>query len=373
MNRSDSGRSPGEIALVVGTRPELIKVAPVVRALRRRSVPHKLIYTGQHTSADMRDIFFEELGLRVPDFDLKVGGAPPGVQHGKIVIALDELLSALRPAYVVVQGDTTSTLAAAISAVKLEIPVAHVEAGLRCDDRTLPEETNRLLVGQIATLHLCPTQHQVERLAREGIATGVHVVGNTVVDACRTFAPDDEGLAKILAKHGLTRHRYLLVSIHRAGNVDDLVRLRGLMEALRLVGTTLGMPVVIPVHPRTRKRLAEAGIEDIVATAPFVKMPPIGYSEMLGLIRGSACVLSDSGGLQEESCTMHVPCVTLRPNTERPETITVGANVLFPGTDGAELLAIVRDKCAQPRTWANPYGNGDAGERIVDILLGKVG
>jgi UDP-N-acetylglucosamine 2-epimerase (non-hydrolysing) len=357
------------IAFVVGTRPELIKIAPVVQALQRRGAALAIVHTGQHYSYQLDAIFFEELGLPAPTSNLEVGSLPAAEQLGTIVIRSAQALAKLQPRWVLVQGDTNSVLGGALAAHKLGFPIAHLEAGLRSDDWDMPEEANRILAGRLAAMHLCPTDVQVQRLRQEGIVRGVHVVGNTVVDAALANATRARDRSNALDRLGLIGKKYALVTLHRPSNVDSEERLTAVMRALRAVGERHGLSLVFPTHPRTRATIARMPGGEGFSQPPFIASDPVGYLDFLRLLADAQLTLTDSGGVQEEACALHVPCVTLRANTERPETVTVGANVLCDSTAPGVLEAAVESMLKRPRDWANPFGDGHAGERVVDLLL----
>ncbi len=357
------------IAFVVGTRPELIKVAPVVDTLVRRGAPLGIIHTGQHYSYELDAIFFEELGLPAPTANLEVGSAPPAQQLGTIVIRTAEALAAMQPRWVLVQGDTNSVLGGALAAHKLGLPIAHLEAGLRSDDWSMPEEANRVVAGRLASLHLCPTDVQVERLRQEGIVRGVHVVGNTVVDAALLYSERARSRSNVIEKLGLADHPYALVTLHRPSNVDSPGRLEAVMQALGSVAARLGLALVFPVHPRTRATISKMAGSERFSRPPFLLTEPVGYLDFLRLLSSARVALTDSGGVQEEACTLRVPCVTLRANTERPETVNVGANVLCDSTSPGRLETAVETMLKRTLDWPNPFGDGHAGERVANLLL----
>jgi UDP-N-acetylglucosamine 2-epimerase (non-hydrolysing) len=357
------------IAIVVGTRPEIIKTAPVIFELARRQIPFRIIHTGQHYSATLDRVFFEDLGLPAPAVNLETGSLPPARQVARMLEGLADAMEAVRPRVVLVQGDTNSVLAGALAAHKLGIPIAHLEAGLRSDDWTMPEEGNRIVAGRLAAAHFCPTPLQAERLAREGIDKGVYVVGNTVVDACLHFAERARTRSDVLARLAIKRAEYGLLTMHRPSNVDDRQRLDRLTRALAQLSQSLGVRLVFPIHPRTRSMATSFGLMAQLETLPFVTIEPVGYLALLALLDGARFVATDSGGLQEEACTLRVPCVTLRSNTERPETVTVGANVLCDSTDPADLESALRSVTATARNAQNPFGDGHTAQRVVDILV----
>ena len=346
------------VVTVVGARPQFVKAAPVSRALRRAHA-EVLVHTGQHYDREMSDLFFAELEIPRPDYELGVGSGPHGWQTGQMLMRLEEVLQAERPDYVVVYGDTNSTLAAALAAVKLQVPLAHVEAGLRSFNRAMPEEHNRVLTDHCAGLLFCPTQTAVELLGREGIVSGVHLVGDVMFDAALqhgAFALQRSTLRRDL---GLDGRPYALATLHRPYNTDDGTRLRQVLAGLG----ALGQPVVFPVHPRTRAALAR---HDIAAPASVLAIDPIGYLDMLALEQSASLILTDSGGVQKEAYYFAVPCVTLRPETEWVETVAAGWNRLAWG-DAAVVVEAAR------RPWpVDPplpvFGDGRAAERIVARL-----
>jgi UDP-N-acetylglucosamine 2-epimerase (non-hydrolysing) len=354
-----------KIGIVVGTRPEIIKMAPIVRACVTRQVPYLLLHTGQHYSFDMDGVFFEELELPAPHRNLAVGSGSQAYQVGSIVLGMEPILTEERPDVLLVEGDTNSVLAAGIAANKLGIRVGHVEAGLRSYDRTMPEEINRILTDHISDHLYAPTDRSRDILLHEGIAPGrIHVTGNTVVDELLLQRPRAER-DDVFDRFEVARGRFALATVHRAENVENEKRLRGIFEGLGRAGAALGVPVLAALHPRTQKKLATLGLEP----GRGVRfLPPLGYMDFLGLHAGAALVMTDSGGLQEEACTLRVPCVTLRDNTERPESVDVGANVLA-GADPDAIERHARTMHARTRDWSNPFGDGRSGLRIVDLLV----
>jgi UDP-N-acetylglucosamine 2-epimerase (non-hydrolysing) len=355
------------IAIVVGTRPEIIKMAPVVRACVERSVPFLLLHTGQHYSFELDGVFFRELELPAPHHNLEVGSGSQAYQIGAIVSGLEPILTRERPEVLLVEGDTNSVLAAGLAAHKLGIRVGHVEAGLRSYDRTMPEEINRILTDHLADHLFAPTPHARAILLGEGVAEArIHVTGNTVVDEIlrQRDRARDPGL---LERFGVAPGAYALATVHRAENVDRETRLRGIFTGIAAAGRALGMPVLAALHPRTTTRLDALGL---ALDGAVRRLPPLGYLEFLGLHAEAALMLTDSGGLQEEACCLRVPCVTLRDNTERPESLEVGANVLA-GADPERIVASARTMAARPRDWPNPFGDGKSGQRIVDIVQAK--
>lgn len=358
-------------AFVFGTRPEIIKLAPVIRAFERRGIEPLIVHTGQHYDYEMSKIFLEELELHKIDYHLEVGSGTQAYQTGIAMIKIEEVLMEEKPDVTLVQGDTNTVLAGALASVKLRIPVAHVEAGLRSFDRTMPEEINRILADHASEILFAPTEDAKKNLEREGIVEGVYVVGNTIVDAVLQNSEIAERKSRILETLGLEPKEYALLTAHRAENTDSEENLKKLVEIIE----SLPIPVVYPVHPRTEKRLKSFGLwERLEAKEHVVLTKPLGYLDFLKLQKNAKFVLTDSGGVQEESIILNVPCLTLRYNTERPETIKAGGNVLV-GLEKDRVLCYV-DKLLNDEEFygrmasaKNPFGDGKAGERIVEILL----
>ncbi|RIK40777.1 MAG: UDP-N-acetylglucosamine 2-epimerase (non-hydrolyzing) [Chloroflexi bacterium] len=355
---------------VVGARPNFMKVAPIVRALAREPAyfSQLLVHTGQHYDPNMSDIFFEELELPTPDINLEVGSASHAQQTAQVMQRFEPVLLDYQPDWVMAPGDVNSTLACALVAVKLGVKVAHVEAGLRSFDRTMPEEINRLLTDQISDLLLTPSRDGDENLLREGIPPErIHFVGNVMIDTLVRLLPKAEARWPALRDlHGL--ERYVLVTLHRPSNVDDPATLRALIQALDTIAQECA--VLFPVHPRTRKRLSDLGLAAQAARLQLVE--PLGYLDFLALQRNAALVLTDSGGIQEETTYLGIPCLTARPNTERPVTITHGTNRLVASTEEA-LVGAARAALQQPRSGATAatrpeLWDGHAAERIVEVL-----
>jgi UDP-GlcNAc3NAcA epimerase len=325
----------------------------VSRALAAAGVSETLVHTGQHYDAGMSDRFFDELDLRTPDHHLGVHGGTHADMTGRMLAAIEPVLVAAGPDVVIVYGDTNSTLAGALAAAKLGQPVAHVEAGLRSFDRGMPEELNRVVADHVSSLLLCPTRTAVANLAREGIVTGVHNTGDVMYDAV-LFARDRALRSEVVDEHGLSGGGYAVATVHRAGTTDDPVALAKVIRYLQERAREL--PVVLPLHPRTRRAVEDSGI----ALTGLLLSEPVGYLEMTRLVAGAACVYTDSGGLQKEAYFHRVPCVTLRDETEWVETIDAGWNRLWTAED------------YRPRREIDDFGAGDAAERIVSVLLARV-
>jgi UDP-N-acetylglucosamine 2-epimerase (non-hydrolysing) len=354
-----------KIAIVVGTRPEIIKMAPVVRACQKRGAPFVLLHTGQHYSFELDGVFFQELGLPPAHHNLEVGSGSPAYQIGAMLQGFEPLLAADRPDVLLVEGDTNSVLAGALTAQKMGIAVGHVEAGLRSYDRGMPEEINRILTDHLSDWLFAPTDASRDILLGEKIAPHrIHVTGNTVVDEL-LLQRERAQRPGLFEAFGVAPGRYALATVHRAENTDRPERLRGIFEGLAGAAKALDLTVLAALHPRTTARLEALGLR---VDGAVRALPPLPYLDFLGLHARAALVLTDSGGLQEEACTLGVPCVTLRDNTERPESVEVGANLLA-GAEPERIVECARRMHQRARDWANPFGDGHSGERIVDLLL----
>jgi UDP-N-acetylglucosamine 2-epimerase (non-hydrolysing) len=366
-------RSKPVVLCVVGARPNFVKMAPIMAALAKDGrLTAKLVHTGQHYDAAMNDQFFTDLGIPQPDVNLAVGSRSHAEQTGETMIRFEPVLDNIRPSAVLVVGDVNSTLAAALVAVKKGVPVIHVEAGLRSYDRGMPEEINRILTDQISDYLFITERDAEENLRREGIATEkVYFVGNVMIDALRRFEPHATPPHKTLAGIGLSLpEKYAVATLHRPSNVDDPRILGGLLRAFARVGQCL--PVIFTIHPRTRTRIEAADLAGLLQPPHILAMPPLGYLEMIGLMAGASVVLTDSGGLQEETTALGVPCLTLRENTERPVTVSQGTSTLV-GNDPDRLIDAFEDlrrnggkKGRQPEFW-----DGRTAERIAAILGDK--
>jgi len=359
------------VVTIIGTRPEIIKMAPVVKALDGLGVDHVLVHSGQHYDLRMDRIFFKDMELRDPDRQFELKDQPPHLQVATTMRQVAEVTEGAD--LVVVHGDTNTTVAGALLGNKQGRPVAHVEAGIRSFDKSMPEEVNRILADQVSTLLFSPTETAKENLRRENVTSGVHVVGNSVIDALVQNIALSEKRSTILDALDLRPRGYLLLTFHRAENVDDKGRLSRALDAFEGAIAEAGLPILFPIHPRTAKRLKEFGLEKRAAgIRDLRRIEPTGYLDMLALEKSAALVMTDSGGLQEESCFFHVPCVTLRQNTERPETLEIGANVLA-GTDAARVRAAVRRQLGAKGPWRNPYGDGTTSKQIAAIVARELG
>ena len=350
-----------KIATVIGNRPQFVKAAAVSLPLRE-SHEEVLIHTGQHHDDELSRIFFDELGIPAPDRQLGVHDGTNTDQTARMLAALEPALADIAPDMVLVYGDTNSTLAGALAAAQRRIPVAHVEAGMRSFDRSMPEELNRVLVDHASDLLLCSTQTAVDNLRNESVAGRVELVGDAMADVTLRFAPIARERSTALADHGVEPGGYVFVTAHRAGNVDVAGRLERLVELLE----ALPLPGVLPLHPRTRARLEAAGLLGRLEAAPRLRLTrPLGYLDTLELVRGAHAVVTDSGGLQKEAYLLGTPCVTLRPSTEWVETVEAGWNVLVDLDRDAALAALGR---RPPEERPELYGGGHAGPTIASVL-----
>src|SRR5258705_426858 len=362
------------ILCVVGARPNFMKIAPVIRALNATSppVPVRLLHTGQHYDSDMNSQYFRALAIPDPDINLEGGSASHAMQTAEIMRRFEPVLDREQPAAVLVVGDVNSTLACALVAVKKGIAVIHVEAGLRSFDRTMPEEINRVLTDQISDLLFITERSARENLLREGVPESrVHFVGNVMIDTLRYSLKDAVPAAQTLSQYGApadwAQKAYTVLTLHRPSNVDDPVMLRSLLGVIRDVSSRL--PVLFPMHPRTRAKIEQHGLGPMLKTPSLLKLPPLGYLEMLGLMQAARLVLTDSGGIQEETTALGVPCVTLRENTERPITVEQGTNTVV-GSSPARILAAVDEILRSGgKSGRNPeLWDGRASQRIVTVL-----
>ncbi|MDP2930953.1 MAG: UDP-N-acetylglucosamine 2-epimerase (non-hydrolyzing) [Chloroflexota bacterium] len=353
-----------KIAVVLGTRPEIIKMAPVIRELEQRHADYFILHTGQHYSYNLDRVFFEQLKLPKAKYNLEVGSSSHGEQTAKILVGVERLLQIEQPDVVLVEGDTNSVLGAALAAAKLRIKVGHVEAGLRSYDRRMPEEINRVLADHCADYLFAPTPKARTILLGEGLAEDkVFMTGNTIVDAVNQNLKLAQTKENTLKSLNLKPKEYFVVTLHRQENVDSRDRFTSILDGLDKVAADFGLPVVYPVHPHSRRRMEEFHLKPQNITL----IEPADYLGFLQMERHARLLLTDSGGVQEEACILGVPCVTLRDNTERPETIEVGANMLA-GASSDRILECTKMMLGHTNRWTNPFGDGKAGSRIVDIL-----
>ena len=349
------------VLTVIGNRPQFVKAAAVSHRLRM-SASEVLVHTGQHYDRELSDVFFQELALPKPAHHLELGGGSNASQTARMLAALEPLLTAEQPDLVMVYGDTNSTLAGTLAATQAGIPVAHVEAGMRSFDRSMPEELNRVLTDHAAALLLCPSEVSAANLRSESVHGEVVVVGDVMVDIAQMLGPRARDRADVLAELGLRSGEFLLATAHRAGNVDDPERLQKLAHLLAQVPAQ----VVLPLHPRTRARFEAAGLLETVEAAGVRVLPPLGYMAFMALLVHARVVLTDSGGVQKEAYLAGVPCVTMRSTTEWTETVDAGWNQLVDLDADVALAALKR---SMPEARPQLYGDGHAGDRVVQALL----
>jgi UDP-N-acetylglucosamine 2-epimerase len=349
------------VLTVIGNRPQFVKAAAVSRLLRAEH-DELLVHTGQHHDDELSTIFVTELGIPRPERELGIHGGSNTEQTARMLAALGPLVAEQRPDVVLVYGDTNSTLAGGLAAAQARVPVAHVEAGMRSFDRAMPEELNRVLTDHLSDVLLCPSPTAVANLEREHVAGRIELVGDVMVDVALLFAPRARADDAPLREAGVSPGEYVVATAHRAGNVDDPARLRALVDLL----LALPLAVVLPLHPRTRARLADAGwLGELEAAAHVRLAPPLGYVAFMALLSRARAVLTDSGGVQKEAYLAGVPCVTMRDSTEWVETVDVGWNVLVDLDAGAALAALQR---TPPAERPELYGDGHAGARVVAAL-----
>ncbi len=356
-----------KIAIIVGTRPEIIKMAPIIKELEKRGADFFIVHTGQHYSYNMDEVFFKQLQVPQANFKLEVGSGSHAEQTAKVLTGVEEILKHERPDIVLVEGDTNSVLASALAASKLQIKVGHVEAGLRSGDKHMPEEINRILTDHCSDYLFAPTEISKTNLMCESIdEVKIFITGNTIVDALMQNMEIAKHEADVLHQLNLDPKNYCLVTLHRQENVDNRERFTSILEGLDRVGLEIDIPVVYPIHPRARKMMTEFNLNPV----NLKMIEPQDYFSFIQLESNARLILTDSGGIQEETCILHIPCVTLRDNTERPETITVGANVLA-GSTANEIVNCSYKMMEVATDWFNPFGDGNSAERIVDIVEGN--
>ncbi len=348
-----------QLIIPIDVRPTIIKIAPIIKQLLRKDMDFKTVHTGQHHSKFMNEIFFEDLGIQMPEVNLKVGSGSQAEQFARGLVGLEKFFLKETPELVLVHGDANMVLSAALACTKLNIKLAHKEAGLRSYNREMPEEINRITCDHIADYLFVPTETARKNLEKEGIKENVWVVGNTIVDAIYSV------LDKVKKIDNEFTGDYFLLTLHRAENVDNKNILKEILIALKEVYKKYEIPIIYPIHPRTQNKIKEFGFEKLVKDIKIVR--PIGYLKFLKLIMDSKLTLTDSGGVQEETCTLGVPCVTIRTSTERPETVDVGSNYIA-GTYWEGLIRGVDKMIGKRGHWKNPYGDGKTAERIVKII-----
>ena len=352
------------LSIILGTRPEIIKTCPIIRECEKRGLNYFILHTGQHYSYNMDKVFFEQLKIPEAKYNLDVGSGMHGEETGKMLMGIEKILSRENPDVVLVEGDTNTVLAGALASTKLGIKVGHVEAGLRSYDRNMPEEINRVLTDHCSDYLFAPTEKSRKILLGEGIPDEkIFVTGNTIVDAVHQNIKIANESVNVLNDLHLEPKEYFLVTAHRQENVDVKERFWGIIKGLELVADEFGLPVIYPIHPRARKMIDYFGLK----ANGIELIEPVDYLSFLQLESKARLVLTDSGGVQEETCILKVPCVTLRDNTERQEALDVGSNILA-GTNAEMILSKTKEMLNRENSWGNPFGDGKAGRRIVEIL-----
>lgn len=358
-----------EICIIVGTRPGVIKFSPIIRELQERNKPFFIIHTGQHYSYNMDKVFFDQLNLpqpkhRVPNANL---AQYHGEQTAKMLEGIEEALLKEKPKLVLVGGDANTNLAGALAARKLHIRVGHIEAGLRSGDWRMPEEHNRVIIDKISDFLFAPTEVAKKNLIEDNVKGRIFITGNTIVDAVKQNVMIARSKSKIRKKLGLEDENYFLLTLHREENIDFKENLTNILKGVEMVNETFEFEIIFSIHPRTEKRIRHFKLNPFVNGIKKLRIVnPTGYLDFLALLECSSLVLTDSGGIQEESCILKIPCVTLRENTERPETIQVGSNRLA-GTDPKNILDEVKTMIGVERNWKNPFGM-DVSRKIVEII-----
>jgi UDP-GlcNAc3NAcA epimerase len=356
-----------KIVTVIGARPQFIKAAAVSRVINSKfssQVIEVLVHTGQHYDEKMSQVFFDELQIPAPKYNLEVSGGLHGAMTGRMLEAIEKVLLMEKPDWVLIYGDTNSTLAAALAAAKLHIRVAHVEAGLRSFNMSMPEEVNRIVSDRLSSLLLCPSDEAVSNLSKEGIASGVKLVGDVMYDASLHFADIANKRIDILAEQRVTHGNYVLATCHRAENTDDPKNLSGIVYSLAEIAKK--RPVILPLHPRTKMKLEEYGLFNALSNVSVIE--PVSYLEMIVLEKNAEVIVTDSGGVQKEAFFYRVPCITTRNETEWVETVTAGWNILV-GSNTAQILDAFEKHSNWSKLDVSPYGHGDAADRIINVIL----
>jgi len=357
-----------KIAIILGTRPEIIKMSPIIKECVKQKINYFILHTGQHYSYNLDRLFFNELELPKAKYNLDVRSGTHAEETGKMLIGIEKVLLKEKPNIVLVEGDTNTVLAGALAATKLYIKVGHVEAGLRSYNMQMPEEKNRIMTDHISDYLFAPTKKAKLILLKENISKEkIFVTGNTIVDAVYQSLKIAERKSKVLNKLDLTKDKYFLVTLHREENVDIKERFKNILAGLDLIGKEFNIPVIYSIHPRAKKRMTKFKLKSKNIT--FIE--PVSFLNFLTLEANAKLVLTDSGGIQEETCILKVPCVTLRDDTERPETLEVGSNVLA-GTNPRKILKRTKDIIRKKRNWKNPFGDGKSGKRIVKIITNSL-
>lgn len=355
-----------KIGIILGTRPEIIKLFALTKLFEENNQSFFIVHTNQHYSENMDKAFFDELALPQPHYNLGIGSGAHGEMTGRMMIAMEDVFTKEQPDVILVQGDTNTVMAGALVAAKMGIKVGHIEAGLRSGDRTMPEELNRIVTDHISDFLFAPTHEQKRALREEGImGEKIFVTGNTVVDAALLCSARSDEHSLILQAHNLRPGAYILVTLHRPATVDVPEKLRTVLEAVEKTARKYNVDVILPLHPRTKKNIEQ---NHISLPEMFNVIEPIGYLDMLKLQKDSFLIITDSGGLQEESCILQKKCAVARENTERPEAVDVGGCILI-GNDDAQKMSDAMDQLLNKEvSWSNPFGDGTTSQQIFDIV-----
>lgn len=353
-----------KIAIILGTRPEIIKMSPIIRECEKRKLNYFILHTGQHYSHNMDKIFLQQLNLPDIKYNLDIGSGTHGEQTAKMISGIEKILIKENPDIVLVEGDTNTVLAGALAACKLHIKVGHIEAGLRSYDRQMPEEINRVLTDHCSDYLFAPTYKSEEILLKEGIDKDkIFVTGNTIVDAIYQnikLLNND-----ILLDLELKEKDYILMTVHRQKNVDNIKKFKDILDGVELISKEFRIPIIYPIHPRSMKNIKKFNLK---LDVNIKLIDPLDYFNFLQLEGNAKLILTDSGGVQEESCILRVPCVTLRDNTERPETLEVGSNILA-GTEPKKIMECVNKMISKEGNWNNPFGDGTSAEKILNAVF----
>ena len=358
-----------KICLIIGTRPEIIKMSPIIKECKKRHFDFFILHTNQHYSENLDRIFFRDLDLPKPKYNLRIGSGTHGKETGKMLIGIEKVLLKEKPDVVLIVGDTNTVLAGALAAVKLHIKIAHIESGVRSYFREMPEEINRIVADHISDFLFTASSREKDILIDEGIdKEKIFIVGNTIADAVYQNLEIAKKKSMILKKINLQKGKYFLATIHRQENVDKKDRLKAILDGFNLIYKKFNFPIIYPIHPRTQKRLKEFKLKIPKGIKLF---EPIGYLDFLQLEFNANLILTDSGGVQEESCILKIPSLTLRDNYEWPETLETGGNILV-GANPQKILKGAEEILKKTRDWGNPFGNGKSAEMIMEILYSKL-
>ncbi len=354
-----------KICIVVGTRPEIIKMGPIMNEAKRQKLDYFILHTGQHYSYNLDMIFFKELNLPLPKYNLSIGSGTHGDQTGRMLIKIEKVLLKEQPDMILVEGDTNTVLAATLAAIKLHIKVGHVESGLRSFNKDMPEELNRIMVDHVSDYLFAPTIKARQNLLKEGISSQKIVMcGNTIVDAILENLKVSKQKTDTTKKLGLKKGKYILMTIHRQENVDNKNRLKNILKGISELQDLVKVPIIFLAHPRTLKMIDRFNLK---MSGQIKILNPVGFLEFLQLEANAGLILTDSGGVQEEACILNIPCVTLRNDTERPETLQVGANVLV-GANPELIKQLGQKFMSKKKHWKNPFGNGKSSKTILKVI-----